>query len=69
MNSEKKQNIVYYSILQLKNLKKSGKYVALSILSIHYKKNKFKISAPTWNKKTELPDGFYSVSDNLSRLL
>ena len=36
MNSEKKQNIVYYSILQLKNLKKSGKYVALSILSIHF---------------------------------
>ena len=27
------------------------------------KNNKFKISAPTWNKKFELPDGSYSVSD------
>ena len=25
--------------------------------------NKFKISAPTWNYKFELPDGLYSVSD------
>ena len=25
--------------------------------------NKFKISAPTWNDKFELPDGSYSVSD------
>ena len=28
-----------------------------------YNKNKFKISAPTWNDKFELPDGSYSVSD------
>ena len=28
-----------------------------------YNKNKFKISAPTWNDKYELPDGSYSVSD------
>ena len=28
-----------------------------------YKNNKFKISAPTWNEKFELPDGSYSVSD------
>ena len=34
-----------------KNIKKSSK------------KNKFKISAPTWNKKFELPDGSFSVSD------
>ena len=27
------------------------------------KKNKFKISPPTWNDKLELPDGSYSVSD------
>ena len=26
-------------------------------------KNKFKISAPTWNEEFELPDGSYSVSD------
>ena len=28
-----------------------------------YKNNKFKISAPTWNKEFELHDGSYSVSD------
>ena len=28
-----------------------------------YKNNKFKISAPTWNDKSELHDGSYSVSD------
>ena len=28
-----------------------------------YKNNKFKISAPTWNKEFELLDGSYSVSD------
>ena len=48
------------------NLKKSNKYVALSILSIYntqkslkktYKNKKFKISAPTWNEEFELPDG------------
>ena len=34
-----------------KNMKKS------------YKNDKFKIWAPTWNEKFELPDGSYSVSD------
>ena len=34
-----------------KNIKKS------------YKNNNFKISAPTWNEKFDLPDGSYSVSD------
>ena len=28
-----------------------------------YNNNRFKISAPTWNHKFELPDGSYSVSD------
>ena len=28
-----------------------------------YKNNKFKISAPTWNKEFESPDESYSVSD------
>ena len=28
-----------------------------------YKNNKFKISAPIWNKEFELPDGSYSVLD------
>ena len=33
------------------------------ILKKSYKNNKFKISAPTWNKEFEIPDGSYSVSD------
>ena len=28
-----------------------------------YNNKKFKISAPTWNDKFELPDGSYSISD------
>ena len=48
------------------------KSVALSNLSIYYtwenikssyNNNKFKLSAPTWHDKFELPDGLYSVSD------
>ena len=48
------------------------KVIALSNLSIYYtwknikssyNNNKFKISAPTWNDKFELPDGSYSVSN------
>ena len=34
-----------------------------------YKNNKFKISAPAWNKKFELPDGSYSVSDIFEYIL
>ena len=30
---------------------------------IQYNNNKFKISAPTWNNKFELPDGSYSELD------
>ena len=67
--------IDYYSILLNLSDKiylRSDKYVTLSNLSIYYtwknikksyKNNKFKISAPTWNNKFELPDGSYSVSD------
>ena len=48
------------------------KVIALSNLSIYYiwkntkssyNNSKFKISAPTWNDKFELPDGSYSVSN------
>ena len=54
------------------NLQRCEKKVALSSLSIYYTWNnikssynnkEFKISAPTWNDKYELPDGSYSVSD------
>ena len=56
-------------LLNLKDkihLKRKDKYIALSNISIYYtwknikksqKKNKFKISAPTWNEELELPDG------------
>ena len=54
------------------DLRRKDKYIALSNLSINYtwknikklyKKNKFKISAPTWNEEIELPNGSYSISD------
>ena len=28
-----------------------------------YNNNRFKISDPTWNDKSDLPDGSYSISD------
>ena len=54
------------------DLRRKGKCIALSNLSIYYtwknikksnKNNKFKISSPTWNEKFELPDGSYPISD------
>ena len=65
----------YVLILKLTNkldLRIGGKVIVLSNLSIYYtwknikssyNNNKFKISAPAWNGKLELPDGLYSVSD------
>ena len=65
----------YVLILKLTNkldLRIGGKVIVLSNLSIYYtwknikssyNNNKFKISAPAWNGKFELPDGLYSVSD------
>ena len=62
-------------ILKLTNkldLRTGEKIIALSNLSIYYTwknikrpydSNKFKISAPTWNDKFELPDWSYSVSN------
>ena len=76
MNSENsKTSNPHVSILKLTNkldLRLGEKVIILSNLSIYYtwkkiessyKNNKFKISAPTWNDKFELPDGFYSVWD------
>ena len=34
-----------------------------------YKTNKFKISAPAWNERFELPDGSYSIPDYLEYIL
>ena len=54
------------------DLRRKGKYVALSNLSIYYtwknikklyKNNRFKIPAPTWKKEFELLDGSHPVSD------
>ena len=54
------------------DLRRGENIIALSNLSIYYtwknikssyNNNKFKISAPTWNDKFELPDGSYSVSN------
>ena len=54
------------------NLKDYDKNMILANLSIYYtwkniksvyNNNKFKISAPTWNGKFDLPDGSYSILD------
>ena len=54
------------------DLRRGGQNVALSNLNIYYtwknikslyNNKKFKISAPTWNDKFELPDRSYSVPD------
>ena len=76
MNSENSKapdpHRLLLNLLDKISLKRSDKYVTFSKLSIYfsqknikksYKNNKFKISVPTWNKKFELPDGLYSVSD------
>ena len=76
MNSENSKTFVrHVLVLKLTNkleLTIGGKTIALSNLRIYYtwknikslyNNNKFKISAPTWNGKFELPDGLYSVSD------
>ena len=65
----------YFLILKLPDkldLRRGKKSIALLNLSIYYtwknkkswhNNNKFKISAPTWNNKFELPDRLYFVSD------
>ena len=56
------------------DLRRDEKSIGLSNHSVYYTwknmkstydNNKFKISAPIWNDKFELPDGSYSVSDIL----
>ena len=76
MNSENsktsKSHILALKLTNKLDLRIGEKTIALSNLSIYYtwknikssyNNNKFKISAPTWNDKFELPDGLYSVSD------
>ena len=76
MNSENsktsKPHVLIFKFTDKWDLRRGEKRTALSNLSIYYKwknikswwnNNKFKISAPTWNDKFELPDGSYSVPD------
>ena len=76
MNSENsktsKPHILKLKLTDKLDLRIGEKVIALSNLSIYYtwkniknsyNNNKFKISAPTWNDKFELPDGSYSVSN------
>ena len=76
MNSENSKTFKpYVLILKLTDkldLRRGGKIIVLSNLSIYYtwknikgsyNNNKLKISAPTQNDKFELPDGSYCVSN------
>ena len=76
MNSENSKtfepHVLILKLADKLDLRRGEKIIALSNLSIYYtwknikssyNNNKFKISAPTWNDKFELPDGLYSVSN------
>ena len=75
MNSENsktsKTHVLMLKVTNKLDLRLGKKVIALSNLSIYYTwkniksscNNKFKISAPTWSDKFELPNGSYSISD------
>ena len=65
-------HILIINLTEKLDLRRGEHIIALSNLSIYYtwknikslyNNNKFKISAPTWNYKFELPDGLYFVSN------
>ena len=65
-----KPHVLILTFTNKLDLRRGENRIALSNLSIYYtwknmkssyNNNKFKISAPTWNDKFELPDGSYSV--------
>ena len=67
-----KPHVLILNFTDKLDLRRGENRIALSNLSIYYtwknikssyNNNKFKISAPTWNDKFELPDGSYSVSN------
>ena len=67
-----KQHVLILKFTDKLDLEKDENRIASSNFSIYYtwknikssyNNNKFKISAPTWNDKFELPDGSYSVLD------
>ena len=76
MNSENSKtsepHILILKLTDKLDLRRGEKIIALSNLSIYYtwknikspyNNNKFKISAPRWNDKFELPDGSHSISN------
>ena len=76
LNSENsktsKPHVLLLKLTNKLDLRIGEKIIVLSNFSIYYtwknikrsyKNNKFKISAPTWSDKFELPDGSYSLSD------
>ena len=65
-------HVLMFQLTNKSDLRIGEKIIAFLNLSIYYtwknikssyNNNKFKISAPTWNDKFELPDGLYSVSN------
>ena len=75
MNSENskisKPHVLIFKLSNELDLRMDEKVIALWNLNMYYTwknikssydNNIFKISAPTWNDKFELPDGSYSVS-------
>ena len=76
MNSRKSKtnepNRFKYDLIDKLDLRNPNKNMALANLSIYYtwknvkstyNNNMFKISAPTWNKTFDLPDGLYNISE------
>ena len=71
-NKTNKSNRFVYQFIDKLSLKNLNKNIALANLSTYYtwknikseyNNNKFKISAPPWNDKFNLPNGSYSFSD------
>ena len=66
-----KPHVLILQLTDKLDVRRGEQTVALSSLSTYYTwknikslyENKFKISAPTWNGKFELPYGSYSASD------
>ena len=61
-----------YDLIDKLDLRNPNRNLALANLSIYYtwknvksiyKNNKFKISAPTWSQKFDLPDGSYYIPE------
>ena len=76
MNTENsktsKPHVLTLKLANKLDLRFGEKVIALSNLNIYYKwknikssynNNKFKISAPAWSNKFDLPDGSYYISD------